>query len=344
MRSNSAENDLLIPGTDELERVNVVREKERLPYVDFMFLKILRHYMRASLRENVLTAILNCDIKGLDLYQRLSNYNQLGECRCCIPLSRPENPELDFRRKWAALVLGTIHQQYADKKNISHLVVIGSGFLLNEVFLLALLMKNPTEEDITLDLIDILYNNQSDHSFKINYEALIKQFLFLLHYGLGFGIEFGIEYQSNLEAKSDPCREMNQCILSITKEMSEQSYHLPTRKIIISFFGDTLGYDKKRLGMHGDVTICDIDLEMSGTKSCPNRHFSIVYPVITAAPENAFWCSATKYYYRDGIELFKKTMGANKRWVNSPEMPVRGGEEIYCTDEQLNNKTPYVVL
>lgn len=122
---------------------------------------------------------------------QLPQYPLIAEC-ICTPLFNRRN-----RNNARTLFSNTIFDIATSLKTESlHIAAIGSGALLNELFLLALLASSDTLKQIKLDYVDTFYPSDSfpvspkiRKVFTTCTAALTWEFLMIVHYGLGFNIE-----------------------------------------------------------------------------------------------------------------------------------------------------------
>ncbi|EKD92012.1 MAG: hypothetical protein ACD_29C00249G0002 [uncultured bacterium] len=150
----------------------------------------------------------------------------LSECRCIGSFAR--NNEYSDARALVSEKIVLSAEKFFQQNSYVHIVVIGSGYLLHELILLALLVRNNITR-IKLDLIDPIYKHEKTYS-------TVKQFLSTLFFGLGLKIKF------HDPSVFSSCEKINRYTNQLSEQFDEDNYTLPSNWLDVTFFSKTKYY------------------------------------------------------------------------------------------------------
>jgi len=224
------------------------------------------------------------------------NNDTFGLCECvCVNAFDRCDPD-NKRTIIAQLVLQCALQfisQSTEPDQPLRIAAIASGFLLNELFLLTLLVSNNIRH-IQFDLVDCLYVDPTDvveaekalfHS-ESNLSNMIYEFLMIAHFGLGLKIEL------------DESNDLKACALlsTATKNFSQKATVLTDNpdllsgRLRLSFFSSVAAYDQCLFAQtqRSPKIIYDVDFSPPITRS------AVVEPVKKVVSDSCVWFFAVR--------------------------------------------------
>lgn len=257
-----------------------------------------------SLRERTQAAFSRSPSKitrNVTLYRTevtiLANYSQvLLECACHYQLNRTFDG--NKRSEFSLMILQHAMKLIATKGTDQpiHIASIGSGALLNEIFLLALLIKNGIS-NIQLDIVDLFYQDPRTEQEKVNsfhttekLKQLLIEFFVLVHFGLGLKIVRGQEVEKTT------CITMYKKLSEFSEEKSvlTENPHLQAGQLRLGIFGSADSYaDHLAEKQHSPEIIYDVDIEPASMRT------EITAPVKSLAQNSARWFALVRTYGND---------------------------------------------
>jgi hypothetical protein len=244
----------------------------------------------------------------------LLNYGAIYECQCVFPLCRFYNR--NARTEFSLSILSVAMQLASIKKDEPlRIGVIGAGALLNELFLLALLVQNNIKK-IHFDLSDLFYGepiesskeNEDPLHSKKNLRRLTTEFLTVAHYG------FGLSILSNKKKGEDRvCTTMSDAVCDFSEKSTVVKSKMAVGSMSVNFFSSAENYARElsqEEKSKPDI-IYDIDIE-----PVENRE-PIITPVKKMARNGCVWLSAIRASNDVVIQSEKKD---EKEWVQQSHL------------------------
>ncbi|MCX7126193.1 MAG: hypothetical protein NTU49_10800 [Gammaproteobacteria bacterium] len=271
----------------------------------------------AALQNQTLLALLSPEDSSFDLtfeqerVKGLQNYKSLLECECSPPLDR--NAVANCRTELAKSILFSAMEITFQKKDTSlRIGVIGSGALLNELFLLATLLSHEIK-NIQFDFVDIIYSEPTETSVvKIKDRAVLPndlfklstEFLTISHYGLGLNI-----FSNKAQSESEPCLTMTKTVCDFAEKTKKNSAQKPSGFLGVGFFSSIEEYAHAFPTMENKPDIIyDIDFSSPDGQTLE----SAAAPIIENAVDGTKWFST---FRRDKNTAILKLEKEDGQWI-----------------------------
>lgn len=238
----------------------------------------------------------------------LGAYDSLWECVCVGEFDRTF--ESNTRTRFTQHIVSEAVEFGLGKSNQDplHIAAIGSGALLHEMFLLVLLHQNGIS-NIRLDIVDLFYADPNLAPTKLinlhtegNLKALIRQFLTLVHFGLGLKI-----IVDETVTEDANCAILSKEIGRFAKRETaiHRNSQLSSGSLCLRVFSSAEIYAKKIAETHSVPHIVySVDLDP------PETQREIMRPVMHAANAACFF-TAVKKREGKGVTMLRKKQQDN---------------------------------